>query len=88
MHLYGRPGFQGGSRGVFEVEHMGPDNHGLSDGASFQQVLSAEFEKAAPDDRHIAGGVVGEHLTHAVPQPYMRCWIHRFIAAAALVVPS
>ncbi len=43
----------------------GPD-HGTSQRARLDQVLAAEVQEAAADDRDIARRVVGEHLAHGI----------------------
>ncbi len=62
------PCFDGAGGCVGEVERMRPHQHRRADGERLDQVLSAERKQAAADKREIDRCIVGEHLSHRIPE--------------------
>ena len=69
---------------ILEIERMRTDNHCTADSARFQQVLAAERQQAAADERNIAGGVIREHLAHRIADDDTGVRFNRPVFAAAL----
>ena len=65
--------------GIGKVEGVRPDEHRRSHSTGLNQVLPAERLEAAADERHVAGGIVGEHFPHGIAQHELCGAIHVFI---------
>ena len=76
--------FDGLLRNLLEVERVRADQHWGAHRAGFNQILSAERQPAAADQRHICSCVVGKHLAHRVTQPDPGIAVHWGVVAAPL----
>ena len=63
---------------------MGADQNRLAHRRRLDQVLTAERQQAAADESDVAGGGVGEHLSHAVAQHHLGFRGDGFVCRAAL----